>query len=469
VAYEILTRSSREGYHQQAAHWLMERVADRPEYFGVLADHLARGKQREHALAMYVAAVEDRLQRGLLLDGLRLVESGLAAAREIAREAALPFVSRLWIAQGQTLNELNRYKEALAACQTALMLMQELPSNDFIEERVTAGYTLADAYRKLGQYNESFEALTIAHNLLPSGKSLQLSEIVRSFGALARYRGRLDDGRAYHERALKLAEEAGSRLQAAANVLALGLVALDRGELAAALGHFQRALETDGQGGNVYYQVMDLNYIGMVFHTVCAYEKALEYFNEAQALQQRMHYRDPLLEANRGLCLVALGQSDEGLALLEEASARPHQNAYTQHLVHLARLAGLAQAGQFEACLENAGAFIAEVCERNPILLGRGMLWRGIAQYALGESYAHETVQQALDNELLYGGRDTWLCYYALGRATEDEVQSTEYYANAANILNALTSSLSVQPELKTTFLSDEFAQAVFGYASNNV
>jgi tetratricopeptide (TPR) repeat protein len=228
-------------------------------------------------------------------------------------------------------------------------------------------------------------------------------------------------------------------------------------------------LETDGQSSNVYYQIMDFNYMGMVFYTVCAYHKALEYFNQAQDIQRSMHFHDPLLEANYGVCLMALGQVDEGLARLAEAVALPHQNAYMRHLVHLTRLAGLAKAGKYAECIDSASKFTVEVCERNPILLGRGLLWQGVAEHALGVGNPQETLQRALDNELLYGGRDIWLCYYALARVCDDAGRAAEYYANAARILNALASSLGVQPELQTTLFNPAFRRMVFDQASNKV
>jgi tetratricopeptide (TPR) repeat protein len=470
VAYEILTRPNREAYHQQAGHWLMERVADQPEYFGILADHLALGKQREQALAMFAAAADDRLQRGFLSEALKLTESGLAAAREIAREIALPAVSKLWLLQGQTLVALQRYNEALAASQTALMLLKELPPDDLIEERVTAGYTLGDAYRYLGQYDEAAEALTLAENLLPAGNVVQLAEIVRAFGALARYRGRLDDGQEYHGRALKLAEQLENKLQVAANVLALGLIALDRGELANALGYFKRAMATDRQNNNIYYVVMDLNYIGMVYFAACAYQKALHFFNEAEELQRSIHHRDPLLEANKGLCLIALGEHDAGMTQLVGVATNQYQNAHTRHLVNVLHLAGLVWTGRDAECVDSAAVLIADVCNRSPILHGRGLLWLGLAQQAQGNPAALDTLRQALDNELRYAGRDLWLCYYAVGRASGDSTDAAECYAKAASILREQADSLEIRPEMPATFFNDDFVQTVMalGYASSS-
>jgi predicted ATPase/class 3 adenylate cyclase len=469
VAYEILTRANREVYHQQAADWLMKRVANRPEYLGVLADHLARGKQREHALAMYVAAANDRMQRGLLSETLKLIESGLAAAREVPREIALPLVSKLWLQQGQTLVALNRYQEASAASHTAMMLLEEMPVEDMLEERVIAAQTLGDVHRKLGQYQEAYEALLMAYGLLPDENTGQLASILRAFGALARYQGQLDEGLTYHQQAIELAQGSSQRL-IASNMTALGLIALDRGELASALGYFEQVLELNQQSSNVYYQIMDLNNVGMVYSAVFAYHKALEIFNQAEVLQASIHYHNPLLETNRGLCLIALGQADEGLTLFQQAADLPQQNAFTRQLIRLLTLAGLALSGKYEDCREKAATFVADIRETNPILYGRGLLWQGLAQHALGNAAASTTLREALDTELKVAGRDAWLCYYALGRASDDPTFAADCFSKASDILKALANSLQMRPELQATFINNDFVQAVLaaGYQTES-
>ncbi len=145
VAYGMLTRIDREAYHQRTAEWIASHVLDRPDLLGVLAEHLVQAQKREQALSVFLVAAEDRLQRGLAPDTLKLIESGLASARDVPRAVALPLVSQLWMRQGQALMMLGRYAEASAAGQTALMLMDELPPDTLVDERERARQVLADA------------------------------------------------------------------------------------------------------------------------------------------------------------------------------------------------------------------------------------------------------------------------------------------------------------------------------------
>jgi tetratricopeptide (TPR) repeat protein len=229
-------------------------------------------------------------------------------------------------------------------------------------------------------------------------------------------------------------------------------------------------MATDRQNNNIYYVVMDLNYIGMVYFAACAYQKALHFFNEAEELQRSIHHRDPLLEANKGLCLIALGEHDAGMTQLVEVAANQYQNAHTRHLVHVLHLAGLVWTGGDAECVDSAAELIADVCNRSPILHGRGLLWLGLAQQALGNPAALITLGQALDNELTYAGRDLWLCYYAVGRASGDSTDAAECYAKAASILRERADSLDIRPEMPATFFSDDFVQAVLalGHASSS-
>lgn len=138
VAYEMLTRPDREHYHRRTAHWLRAHKADSAEHLPDLAAHWLRGGEREQALLVYVEAVRDRAGRGLYQEALRLIEDGLASAREVPRGLALPSVAELWLWQGVALNFLRRHDEASAAGQSALRLLAELPDDQLTEARALA-------------------------------------------------------------------------------------------------------------------------------------------------------------------------------------------------------------------------------------------------------------------------------------------------------------------------------------------
>jgi class 3 adenylate cyclase/tetratricopeptide (TPR) repeat protein len=465
VSYEMLTRKTRETYHHQSAQWLASHVTDRPQYLPSLAEHYVKGQQFEQAIYIFEQAAKDRLERGMMDDVLKLVESGMPLAKNMPREVALPVVSRLWLTQAQALYVLNRCEEASAASRTSMMLMEELPSSEALNERIAAARMLGMAYRSLGRYDEAMEALNLAYSLLPVSADNQqdsLTDVLRAYGTLTWHRGYFGESEGYLNRALSLAEKSNSSRAIAGALTLLGHIALDRGEMATALNHYERVLQINRQGDNLYYQVMDLNHIGSVYRYVFAYERALETFDQAENVGKQIHFYDPMLQVNRAHCWIAMGRTDEGLKLLNEAAASEIRDAYARQQVILALIHGLALTGNYTECRDRALRFVTEAFQHSPILYGRGLLWLGMAQHALGEITAQQTLLQALQHESDYGGRDLWMCYYALGTASNNSHDASEHYAKSAEILRKRAESLYAHPELQITLLNNSFVQLVF-------
>ncbi len=149
VAYSMLTRPDREAYHRRAAEWLERWTDHYRELLPLRAEHLVEGQRREQALAVYLTAAVDRIQRGQFQEALKRIESGLASARDVPRLTALPLVSQMWMWQAYVLLALRRYGEASAAAHSALMLMGELPDDALPAERVRAAAALDAAQRHL--------------------------------------------------------------------------------------------------------------------------------------------------------------------------------------------------------------------------------------------------------------------------------------------------------------------------------
>jgi class 3 adenylate cyclase/tetratricopeptide (TPR) repeat protein len=456
VAYSMLTRPNREAYHRQIAAWLSSQVKDRPDYVGMLAHHFAQGGQHRESLNAYLMAAEESIQRGLMREVLQMVESGLAAAREVQREVALPRASKLWLLQGQALDSLDRFEEASAASQTALMLMEEIPLNELVEERVIAARTLGSALLSLGRFDEAFQALRNAHSLLPKENIGQHAAVLRTFGTLFRYRGQLNESLAYQQQAVNLAQESGDSREIAQTMAMMGLVTLDKGDFATALTYSERVLAMNRQDGNLYYQILDLSNMASIYHCLFDYETALALCDEAGALESLIHYNDPLARINRGLSLIALGQKEDGLKLLQEIASANYQSVSTRWRVQLALVMGLALVEEYEYCQQAATTLIVDTRERNPIFHGRGLLWLGIAQHTLqNRQQAQITLREALEKELHFGGRDAWLCYYALGSAIEDPAESRNYLQHALHVLQAISTSLYSRPQLQTIILEN--------------
>lgn len=455
VAYSMLTRPNREAYHRQVAAWLSGKIKDRPDYLGMLAYHFAQGGQHRESLNAYLMAAEERIQRGLMREALQMVESGLAAAREVQREVALPRASKLWMLQGQALESLDRFEEASAASQTALMLMEETPLNELVEERVIAARTLGNAYLSLGRFDEAFQALRNAHSLLPKENIRQHAAVLRTFGTLFRYRGQLDEGLAYQQQALALAQESGDSREIAQTMAMMGMFMLEKGDFATALAYSERVLAMNQQDGNLYYQILDLGNLASIYRSLFDYETALALCEEADALEVRIHYHDPLVRINRGLSLITLGRKNEGLKLLHEVAAVSYQSVATRWRVQLALVMGLALVEDYESCQTAALRLVADTRERNPIFHGRGLLWLGVAQRELGSiQTAQTTLKEALEREIHFGGRDAWLCYDALGSVSEDSAERRYYYQQALNVIQAIATSIYNHPQLQTIILN---------------
>ncbi|MAS37565.1 MAG: hypothetical protein CL610_26450 [Anaerolineaceae bacterium] len=455
VVYSMLTRQNREIYHRNIAAWLEERVATRPEYLETLADHYHHSRQNRDALVTYVSAAKDRFQRGLLEETLSMIEKGLDAAREVPREIALEMVGTLWMLQGQVLDSLDRYEESSASSQTALMLMGEMPEGAMVEEKLTAARTLGIAHLNLGRYDEAFDALNRANSMLPKDNVRLHAAILRTFGMLFRARGQLNESMVYEQEAFTLAQQAGDQREMARVLSVLSTVALDRGDFATALSYCERVLDTNRKDDNTYYQILDLRQMATIYRSLFAYERALELCDEAEPLQERIRYRDPLLHINRALCLISLGQTDNGMRLLRDMAANERPNPMVDQRIQLALVIGLAMVGDYEQCLHRARSLVHDSQEHNLILYGRGLLWQGIAENSLKQGQPLDTLNQALDYELTYGGRYAWLCYYSLGTATPQQDAARQWYKQAADTLRAIASSLHTRPDLQQIMLNN--------------
>src|SRR5690606_15775185 len=189
-------------------------------------------------------------------------------------------VGVLWMLQGQVLDALDRYEEASAASQTALMLMGETPENMMAEEKAAAARALGSALLNLGRYDEAFDALNRANSLLPANNPRQHAAILRTFGILFRARGQLNESLAYQQEALTLAQQSGDLREMARIMSVLSTIALDRGDFSTALAYCERVLDINRRDDNLYYQILDLRQMATIYRSLFAYEKTLELCDE---------------------------------------------------------------------------------------------------------------------------------------------------------------------------------------------
>ncbi len=450
TAYELISRQRREQIHQQIAAWLVTRIHNKPELYPLLADHFEASGQFEAALYTCFEAMEDRMIRQMLPEALSLNDRGLALARNISRDVALPIVIQFWTMRGKIMNLLGRYDEVSAASQSALMLVKELPVSSK-SMPVAAWRTLAQSYINLGRYNDAFQALIQAHEVLPEGYGLEQGEILQGFGFLSLYSGRLEESQAYFHRALAVWRKAG--LPYNTTFTGLGYVALESGDLATALSYFEQVAHYNREHKQTPYTPADIRNIGLVYLTLLQHELALELFNEAQALHDENRSEDMLLVAYRGLCFIHLGQPQLGLSLVTEAMQAGDRLIYHHWLLQLTALRGLLATGDVVRGREQAFIFVEQIKERNPILYARGLLVLAQAGLALGEIGAVDTLRDALQHEESHGGRDLWLGYETLMSASTEPVARDDAHKHAAQLVQQIGKTLYTHEALQRGFL----------------
>ena len=454
VAYGMLPRAKRERYHKLVAQWLIVRVAGKPEHFPTLAEQFKLAGEHTVALFTYLEAVQNRIQRGLLDETLSLIDDGLAHARNVPRDRAVLVVSQLWAIRSQTLNALNRFQEASAASESALTLLKEVPDNQLNNARVLAARMLGLAYRSQGRYLEALEALTRAFSFISSKDIAQQASVLRNFGSLALYRGHLDESLAYQQRALNYAQNAGQKEELSGAMTQLGLIALDKGNLSSALGYFEQVLEVNKKRDHIPYQILDLGNIGAAYHAMFAYDLALDALEKAEELQTYIQYNNTLLQAHRGITLMALGRTTEGMLLVEEAAKLGHEDAYYKQLIQLMLVEGHVRNEHYSLAQIEGQPLLDYLRDNNPIIYGRMCLWLGQALHHLGDAtQATILLEEALDYELEFAGRDAWLCYMTLAQHSDNPIIKQAYQGKASNILRAVGFSLSNRPELQAVFM----------------
>lgn len=463
VAYSMLPRTNRVTYHQQVARWLADHTPAKPQMLGVLAGHYLHGDMPLDALRTYTEAAEYQLESGQLTEAFSMYDSGLEAIPAVAvRQDALPYVSRLWLVQARAAHARRRYSEATAASATVLMLMDELPDDMMLNERMLASVTLSNAHTNLGNYYQAHEALQKAERYLTADPMHQ-AWVKRAFGLLFWSRGDMNKAVQYQREALSAAEHSGSTREIAATLSMLGRIMLDKGNFSSALDYMERVLEINRQAESLLYQVADLRLIAGVLRRLFAYDRALATLDVAEALADQMRYEVPMIQANRGLALIGKGDHAAGVALLHKANENTHLNTHDHGQIKLSHIRGLAQAGAYEACIEAAQPFLEKMQAHSRVLYGRGLLWYGVALHHTGDENAVPTLRGALESELRYGGRDLWLCYYALGLALPDATAAAHHRNRAQEVLDAIAISLYRRPELATVVTDPQHSARVFG------
>ncbi|MCS6836954.1 MAG: AAA family ATPase [Anaerolineae bacterium] len=461
VAYEMLPRAKREQYHRQVARWLVAHIANKPEYFGVLADQFTLGNQNEAALATYLEAAQNRAQRGFYGEVISLVDRALAMAKAVPRDVALATVAQLWAVRAQALIGLSRFDEARAAAQSAMQLLEELPNDQLVTVRVQAARLRGNACRSLGLYDEALEALSEAYELLDEDDNLLMASVLRSFGSLMLYRGRLTDSLAYQQRAYQHAEATQLDHQRYATLTQLGLLALERGQIGQAIETLEQVRNANEASGLTHLQVSDWRNLGQAYLALFNDQRARIAFEQAKNLNHRLGQQDTLLCALHALTLIRLGQVEVGLPTLWEVVRKPHRDVFNQHLVSLCLLEGLALVGDWVACLEQGHVLADRVRQDNVLLYGRVLMRSARAAHALGQSGALAMARRALDVELEQQGREIWYAHATLAEIVAEPHKRQHHARQALSALLALGETARHMRPIYATFQDSATVKAL--------
>jgi tetratricopeptide (TPR) repeat protein len=462
VAYEMLPRPQREQYHKRMAAWLLGNIAGKGDQYPLLAEQFLQAGQVDAALYTYVEAVEENMRLGRLRFSLHLIDHGLAIAKRLPREEALPAVSKLWAQRGQALLAIDRFDEASAASQSALMLLGEMAPDQLVTTRILAERILGLAHTRLGRFNDAYDALTRAHNLLPGSDTGQIAAVLRGFATLLLSQGRLEDSYAYQRRSANHAISSGDDQQIAASLSLLGMIDLLRGNLQNAWDCFQRTHVLNQKNRQPIYQATDMRCIGNIWLAVQDHEQALNYYEQGIQLLEGEATTDVLLNASYAFALLHSGQHLRGRTLLENAFEQGHRDVFVRMRLHLLYIAGFIQLQEYGLAQEQTLAYLQQYGKANMLIHGKVLYLRGYAGKMLGVPDAVSYARAALETEQAYGGLDLWMGHELLAQFATEEAEQQRHWLAAAKHLQERAESLRDLPELRAALFRSPRIRQIF-------
>lgn len=460
VAYEMIPRAKRESYHKLMFAWLLERIANNFEQYVLLAEQFSYAGEYLAALQTYLEAVEVQINLNQEYQALKMIDKSLSIANNVDREFALPVVAKLWSYRGEALIGLERYEEASAASQSALMLLDELSDEQLITSRITANRMLGLSNISLGRYNEAYDALTRAYNLLPRNANNLVTSVLIAFGRLYFYQSRLEESYAYQKRALLNAEKSQDLHLIAEALSQLGLIEFHKGNLGDAILLHQDSLQIHQSLNLIREQAFDLFHIGLIYFNMFDYGKAYEYFSDAEYLREDIDRTNLLIQGYQALSLILLGRTAQGKALLADATDTILRDVDIQQRLQLVNIQSFVVLNDYANVRDQSIAFIQQK-HTNPSLKSRALRYLGIASHHLGTSDTLEHLQNSLETEQTYAGIDLWLCHVSLAEIAPDEASRTRHYTLARALILDRVKGLHDYPEMVSVFLDHETVKQV--------
>ena len=324
-AYASLLKTRRRELHQRAADWYATRDD------GLHAEHLALAES-PRAAAAFASAARAELQRFRPVEALALAARGLACAATAAERHALALL------QGESLREMGRNAEALAAFEQA----RSDAASD--KEAAQCWYEIASVQRLLAQVDAAWQALDAAAPVAERlGDTLWRSRIHYQRGNLCFARGDGAGCASEHAKALALARECGDVLAEAQALSGLGDAHYAVGRMHSALESFERCVEACRRAGALRFAVMNQAMVGW-----CCYwhgrvddcRRGLQQAGEAAAALSHRN-AEAMVTESLGLMLGYMGDPDAARTL-ERAVALSHAAGMKRfELVSLVGMAGV--------------------------------------------------------------------------------------------------------------------------------
>ncbi|HSL65490.1 MAG TPA: adenylate/guanylate cyclase domain-containing protein [Gaiellaceae bacterium] len=199
-------------------------------------------------------------------------------------------------------------------------------------------------------WREAYDLYTRVEGASPEAADLE------RFGEAAFWVGRLEEAVALRERAYAGYASAGAKVDASRLALTLSWDHVGRGEFAVAHGWFANAERLlEGQPDTVEHARLTLTRGFNMLFAGAGVDDAVATFERAYDLGERFGDRDTqvLSLVGKGRALIRRGDVDDGLALLDEATATcGHLNAFATGLVHCVAISSYQDVGDFRRAAE---------------------------------------------------------------------------------------------------------------------
>ena len=305
--YDSLLRSERTRLHERAAVWFELRDAS------LHAEHLAAAEHPGAALA-HLRAADAELHAYRFERAAAHAERALALARTAhERCEAHAMLGAVHAGRGRTEQAIAAYRASSEVAGSA-------------SQRARARLGLAGSLRIVDRYDEALEVVEAAEaDVREEGDLRRLAQVWTLRGNLHFPRGEIEQCRRAHERALELAQQAGSTEDVARALGGLCDAHYQRGQLRTALDYGRRCLALSEPAGLVHLRLAYLSMVASCQSYAGEFDEALDAMQQIIVEAQRVgDLRSELLACAIGSSL-ATYRTEYALAI--ERSLRSRQLA----------------------------------------------------------------------------------------------------------------------------------------------